>query len=579
MLMAFLLSGGLQAADPGSLTQRLVSTDNRQHETALNDLSALPPERRQELVTVLIPMLHGTDAGRRERVAEVLQVMGPLAAKAIPDLKQNLSDDFPYVRIRSAEALAHMGPAALQALVEALQNDNHMVRLVAVQALAQLGAQAKPAIPVLARALDDKEVSIRQQAATALENCGADASPVLMLALGNPAFKNRVGLVEVLGAIDGTPPHLPAQLTPFLSDSDPDLRLAAVKALTHKGQTSVSAVSLTLSSENALVRTESADILADIGPEASSAVPRLIGLLKDPDAHVRASSAHALGKMREAGTPAIPALREALRDADRDVATRAQEALTALTVTSGGPHEIKDGFVSSAGPGIPESSHRSKPKPKPNLPLPSKKPHVVPIATPTRLQASYLKLDSTASIHALEMSAQKGISEVRSAALAALASLLQSPDDRIREAAASALARVGTEDARKILDPYLKQEELKKINRLMGEIQKSTDSVKGAIDGLAAMGPVVVPAVTKALKDTKTTVRLSAAQIFTRLGPAASAAVPRLIDALNDKEETVRRQVSKALEVMNSPEAKNPLRIYYIKEKIRPYLKRLNISI
>jgi len=52
-----------------------------------------------------------------------------------------------------------------------------------------------------------------------------------------------------------------------------------------------------------------------------------------------------------------------------------------------------------------------------------------------------------------------------------------------------------------------------------------------------------------------------------------------LVQREDDKEETVRRQTAKALEVMNSPEAKNPLRIYYIKEKIRPYLKRLNISI
>lgn len=113
----------------------------------------------------------------------------------------------------------------------------------------------------------------------------------------------------------------------------------------------------------------------------------------------------------------------------------------------------------------------------------------------------------------------------------------------------------------------------------MKEIRTSTGSAKNAIDQLAAMGPIVVPTVSEALKDPKTSVRLAAAQILTRLGPAASAAVPPLIETLNDKEETVRRQAAKALEVMNSPEAKNPLRLYYLKELIRPYLKTLHITI
>lgn len=113
----------------------------------------------------------------------------------------------------------------------------------------------------------------------------------------------------------------------------------------------------------------------------------------------------------------------------------------------------------------------------------------------------------------------------------------------------------------------------------MGEIQTSTGSVKDAIDRLAAMGPAAVPAAIKALKGPKSNVRLAAVEILFRIGPAASAAVPRLIEVLDDTEEAVRREAALALEVMKKPEAKNPLRWYYLKEMIRPYLKRLHISI
>jgi len=582
--LILLMTAGLQAADLASLAHRLISVDNRQRETATAEATALSPDDKQQLARRLTPLLKGTDTDQREHAAEALGALGAAAEPAIPVLQANLSDDFPYVRIHSAEALSHIGAAAIPAFIEALKNDNNEVRMVAAQALAHLGAEAKPAIPALVLALDDKEGQVRQRAANALENCGADAAPPLMEALANPSYNNRIGLVRVLGAIDGTPPHLPAQLTPLLSDPDSTLRMATIKALVHKGQSAVSAVSQSLGSDNALVRTESADILADIGPDAALAVPLLISNLKDADAHVRAASAHALGKMHDAASPAIPSLRETLKDPDRDVAARAQEALTAVTVTFGGSTEPKAAYTpgSEEAPKAPVAKPKPMAKPKPKANTSShagKKPSARVKSSEPSIQPSYLKLDSTASIHALEMTARKGTIQTHAVALNVLGSMLQDPDDKIRVAAAAALERVDTDESKKMLEPYKKQEQLKKINRLMGEIQTSTGSVKEAMDELVAIGPPAVPAASKALSDSKSTVRLTAADILTRIGPAASPAVPRLINLLNDNDEAMRRQAAKALEVMNKPEAKNPLRIYYIKEKLRPYLKIAHITI
>jgi HEAT repeat protein len=578
-----LWAGGLRAADLPALARNLVSNDAHQRETAGDEASGLPFQEQKRLAARLASLLKGTDTDRREYAAEALKKLGAAAAPAIPALQANLGDDFPYVRIHSAEALAGIGPAATPAFMEALKNDNQEVRLVAIQALAHLGGDARPAIPLLVQALNDREGAIRQHAITALTNTGAEAIPALMQALENPTFKNRIGLVKVLGVIDGTPAQLPGRLTPYLSDPDPDLRLAAMKALTHKGQTAVSAVSLRLRSENPLVRAESCDILADIGPKAVQAVPLLIDLLHDTDGHVRAVAAHALGKMGSAGAAAVPALREALKDTDRNVTARAQEALTAITVTLGSPNKSKEPPVlipaqeqeqPPAPPVQPKPALKPKPAPS-KKPVPSRKP--IPASPPAPV--SFLKLDSTASLSALEMTARKSGPETRTSALTALAALLQNPDEKIRGAAAIALQRIGTEEALKILAPYRKQEEVKKMKGLMLEIQISTGPIGRTIDALAAMGPIVIPTVTQALKDPKTGVRLAAADIITRLGPAASAAAPRLIEALNDPEEAVRRQSAKALETMNRPEAKNPLRLYHLKEMIRPTLKRLRIFI
>src|SRR5262249_26672558 len=153
---------------------------------------------------------------------------------------------------------------------------------------------------------------------------GADACPSLMAKLGDSTFKNQIGLVRVLGNIDGTPAELPGQLTPFLSSSDSDLRLAAMKALARKGEPSVAPVIAALSSDNHTAQVAAEQVLADIGPAAKAAVPNLILLLKSDDATVRANAAHALGNMHSAASAAVPALREALKDPDPDVVERAR---------------------------------------------------------------------------------------------------------------------------------------------------------------------------------------------------------------------------------------------------------------
>jgi HEAT repeat protein len=67
--------------------------------------------------------------------------------------------------------------------------------------------------------------------------------------------------------------------------------------------------------------------LATAGPNAASAVPDLIPLLKDKDPLVRSLSGYALGQIGPKASAAVPALREAMNDSDRQVVMSALNAL------------------------------------------------------------------------------------------------------------------------------------------------------------------------------------------------------------------------------------------------------------
>ena len=68
-----------------------------------------------------------------------------------------------------------------------------------------------------------------------------------------------------------------------------------------------------------------------------------------------------------------------------------------------------------------------------------------------------------------------------------------------------------------------------------------------AVDALVQIGPVAVPALIKALRESKPAVRQAASEALGRLGPAAKAAVPALSEALKDSDFFVRAAAAFAL--------------------------------
>jgi len=201
-----------------------------------------------EVVPRLVELLASPDPAFREGLIWAFGLAGRRAAAAVPALVELLAGDpDAEVRLGVAEALGWIrDPAAVPALIRALEEDREpRVRAAAASALGLIGDPE--AIPALLAALEDEP---RVQEATLIA--------LALLGKGNEAV------------------------------------LAAVRAKLTEGKTGE-------------VRGAAAWALALMGDRES--IPRLIGLLEDPESIARGSAALALGLLK--ARRAIPALQAA----------------------------------------------------------------------------------------------------------------------------------------------------------------------------------------------------------------------------------------------------------------------------
>ena len=125
----------------------------------------------------------------------------------------------------------------------------------------------------------------------------------------------RADILRAIGAFGPDAVSALDELAKALSDRDPNVRIAAVWALSQMesaGSGAVSGLRRSMADEDPRVRSLSAVALRSIGPKAVNAVPELIQALNDPAAYVRAPAADALGSIGPAAKAAVPALGERL---------------------------------------------------------------------------------------------------------------------------------------------------------------------------------------------------------------------------------------------------------------------------
>lgn len=373
-------------------------------------------------------------------------------------------------------------------------------RREAAYQLGRIGPGAKEALPALVKAVDDPDKQVWSLALTAIANLGPAALPALP---------------DLLRALDGHSGRA-------ASDRErlPQLQIRVGYALSRLGAGARPALIEALHSPDAGVRQGAACGLGGMGPDAAEAVPALMVALTDSNPEVVREARDALGAI---GTPALKPLQEALASPDSRVRAGAVIAIGQVGAPAQGAAPALFELFDREG----ESSVRiavlgALPKIK---------------APPERLVPLLLngvKDDQEALRHA----AINAIVPLRSGqklALEGLVAMLADPKAPVRQRAARALGRMGSEAAAAI--PAL----------LAASSAAPADG--SFADALSQIGPAALPALRTALNGPA---RPDGERLVAAVASFGEPAVPCLLDTLHHPDVRLRRAAESALAAMGA---------------------------
>jgi len=180
----------------------------------------------------------------------------------------------------AADVMVKIGPPAIPVLLEALKETNGVVDAEAARALARMGAKAEPAIPILIVAMKRKNLKMVAVIIETLEKIGDASIPKLIEGLRDPEPRGREMCARAL-----------ANFGPRAHEAVPRL-----VALLHNTK------------EDRMVRFWAAAALGEMGGHAVPAIPYLIEALDTMEVRDRSIVARSLGRMGPHAKPAIPRL-------------------------------------------------------------------------------------------------------------------------------------------------------------------------------------------------------------------------------------------------------------------------------
>lgn len=286
---------------------------------------------RKRSITELRMALKETDPKARALAAEILGERKGAASIAVPDLINALQDPNEDVRHQAAVALGRIGTkAALPNLVQAIGDPEVRVSQAAQQAIISLGALTDDDLPILSKFVKDKNIGVRHYTIKAIAKVGKPAVPLLLGLLKDPEISESV--IEALLSIDKLSmgkAEIPA-LVDALATKDRAVRvfvLAAILKVGPEAKTAVPAILKILKEESdSTLRDMCMDGLEKIGAEAKDAAPYLTEALKDRASALRAAEVLAsIGGFR--ASSAIGTLTENLTHNDEKLRARAAAGL------------------------------------------------------------------------------------------------------------------------------------------------------------------------------------------------------------------------------------------------------------
>ncbi len=523
-------------------------------------------------------------------IAAVAMYVSPLSSRAedanakVPTLIQELTVGDRQVRRDAAMKLGQLGPAAkdaVSALVKAIDDPDRQISTNALEALGDIGPAAKDAIPALIDALDSRKVrgargQGRQQsalrAAESLSMIGADAVQPLIKALGSDDSMQRQWAAKALGGIGSSAQEAVPALVGNLGHGDLDVHQSTIEALIEIGSSAIKPLTEALGSSDARVREGAARALAGIGKASRDAGGKLAELAeKDPDTTARAAALGALSRVGVEPERSIPLLLQGVRSGDDTMRHAAVNGIALIRPSETVATALQT-LLSDQDPAVRQRAAHALSR------LGSK---AVPAAA-ALIACAKAAPDEPAFTEALAQSGQailplllqelgtpaggqpprqdwvfRALRDMGASAMPALAKGLESPDAKVRAAAARALgdlpiqskpviktlagltsdpdATVRASALRSIATVRTERDAM--IPKLEAALQDSDPQVrKAASAGLAAMGAVEkvsVPGLIDLLHDSDAATQVSAARALGDLGANANQAVGALIEGLN----------------------------------------------
>ncbi len=520
-----------------------------------NTLRGLPKACDATIVPALVTALKRGKLQQRDNAFQVLRLLGPQAEAAMALLVKDIQRG-ERASATEAEILSSIGPSAIPALLPLLNDHRPQVRLAAADALGGMGARAAVTVPALAEALFDRDDwSVRRSAAFALARIGPPAAaviPQLLTALKQEDVVVRRSTAAALGNIGAPAAAASPELIALLSDADAEVRRSVVVAL------------------------------GKISAEPKAAVPALVRALKDIT-EVRAAAIVALRAFGPEAAPAVPVLTQMLQAAIEQATTsqaRQQRDRFAAALQAQTPDEIVATLATigpQAAPAMPVLITAFKHK---ALALDTARANSIldfrseparalvsigaPSIPPLR---QILEHEPNLVIRSNAASALVQLHPPSAQLVPLLLKLLKEPDNYARLSAAEAIA---------ILHP----DDRELIATLLVTLGEQEGFVNATLSkALASIGQPALATLIVALKDPNPRIRAGAAlaiaqmclrnqpaappQFSLQLGPslkpsretcaATVPAIPTLIAALDDQDESVRRMAGYALSNIGAP--------------------------
>ncbi len=444
------------------------------------------------------------DVSLREEAAKLLVTIGRDGREALPALHAALTDPEPSVRIRAAVALWRIEGKAedvLPILREELKNPDSEVRVEAVKALGELGTAAESCLADVANCWGDEAFNVVREDIYAFFRITPDAVPALLKVLEHKNAAARAEAARLLGEFG---PAAMAPLIRTIDRTEGDVRIAAVEALNRHGEAAKDALPVLrplLKHGDLRLRFSVALAVWNIGKEVKETLPIFLYSVRHLDAESRRRAADALRSMGAAAEGSAPVLEQALGDDEESVRVAAIVALASVT----------DG--------------------KRSLPV----------------LLRLLRNDPSDEVrrYAAYILGQLGKDDaVAKAVVLPLTASLKDRTFNVRSSAGLALFTLH----QKVLPPL----------QAIIDVLDDDAAWISAVSLLTKCGPAAVPHLTAALSHNRPAVRLAAADVLARIGPAAHGAVSELMCALNSQNAELRIAAANALRCIG-PKAKEAI--------------------